>query len=234
MDMKKILVIDDEKNIRTLVRNCLQESAYEVDIAVNGEEGYSKLKESVYDVALIDIKMPGISGLELLRMLRDNGIQIDVVMMTAYGTVERAVEAMKLGAIDFISKPFTPDEIRRIIKSVLDRKLLDESTIETFPETLEFAKSCILSKDIDKAVIYLKKAMGLDLDSPEPHNLLGVISEMNGDVLKAQQHYRAAIALDPTHKAANNNLTRTVIDGFSKEDADLGKTLTEKPEGNKK
>ncbi|MBN2557636.1 MAG: response regulator [Clostridia bacterium] len=234
MNAKKVLVIDDEKNIRTLIKNCLEGNDYDVEIAVNGEEGYAKLSSEDYEIALLDIQMPGMSGLELLRKIRENNIKVDIVMMTAYGTVERAVEAMKLGAIDFISKPFTPAEIRDIVENVIKRRQLDEASIESFPDALEYAKVCILSRDYDKAVIYLKKAQGMDLDSPEPQNLLGVIAEMNGDVLKAQQHYRAALALDPTHAAANNNLRRTVIDGMDKKGADLGKSLTEKPEEIKK
>lgn len=232
MSKKKILVVDDEKNIRTMIRNCLDEKEYEIDIAVNGEEGFTKLNENDYDITLLDIKMPGITGLELLKKLRDNEIYVDVVMMTAYGTVERAVEAMKLGAIDFISKPFTPAEIRDIVETVIGRKQLEESNVESFKDTVEFAKSCILSQEYDKATEYLKKAVGMEVDSPEPHNLLGVLSEMNGDKMKAQNHYRAALALDPTYESASKNLSRVVIDGNNNKKIDLGGTRIKKTERN--
>jgi len=223
--IKKVLIIDDEKNIRMTIKSCLDESTYQVDVAVNGEEGYTKLKNETYDLALLDIKMPGISGLELLKKMRDNQIKTDVVMMTAYGTIERAVEAMKLGAIDFMSKPFTPDEIRKVVETVIHRRTLVETKIESFVDVLEFAKACILSKDYAKAEQFLKKAISLNVDSADPHNLLGILSEFKGDVSLAQMHYRAALALDPTHEAANKNLERTAQFHYTNKSMDLGKTL---------
>ena len=226
--MKKVLIIDDEKNIRMTIKNCLDESAYQVDVAENGEEGYTKLKNDVYDLTLLDIKMPGISGLELLKKMRDNQIKTDVVMMTAYGTIERAVEAMKLGAIDFMSKPFTPDEIRKVVETVIHRRTLEESKVESFVDVLEFAKACILSKDYGKAEEFLKKAISLNVDSADPHNLLGILSEIKRNVSLAQMHYRAALALDPTHEAANKNLERTAQFNYTNSSMDFGKTLIEK------
>lgn len=224
--MKKILIIDDEKNIRMTIKNCLDEEKYSVDVAVNGEEGFSMLKQGTYDLALLDIKMPGISGIELLRKLRENRIEIDVVMMTAYGTVERAVEAMKLGAIDFLSKPFTPDEIRGVVELVTRRRSLVEEKVESFVDVLEYSKTCILAKDYQKAEIFLKKAIALNVDSAEPHNLLGVLSEIRHDISLAQMHYRAALALDPTHVAANKNLERTAQYHYTYAGMDLGDDLT--------
>ena len=225
--IKKVLIIDDEKNIRMTIKSCLDESTYQVDVAVNGEEGYDKLKNETYDLALLDIKMPGISGLELLKKMRDNQIKTDVVMMTAYGTIERAVEAMKLGAIDFMSKPFSPDEIRKVVETVIHRRTLVETKIESFVDVLEFAKACILSKDYAKAEQFLKKAISLNVDSADPHNLLGILSEFKGDVSLAQMHYRAALALDPTHEAANKNLERTAQFHYTNKSMDLGKTLVD-------
>lgn len=223
--MKKVLIIDDEKNIRMTIKNCLDESSYQVDVAVNGEEGYNILKNEAYDLALLDIKMPGISGLELLKKMRDNQIKTDVVMMTAYGTIERAVEAMKLGAIDFMSKPFTPVEIRSVVETVINRRTLEETKVESFVDVLEFSKACILSKDYGKAEQFLKKAISLNVDSAEPHNLLGILAEIKRDISLAQIHYRAALALDPTHEAANKNLERTAQFHYTYKGMDLGKTL---------
>ncbi|MBN2852833.1 MAG: response regulator [Clostridia bacterium] len=229
MTKKKILIVDDEKNIRMTINSCLDKEKYQVDIAINGEEGFEKLTSDMYDLVLLDIKMPGMSGLELLRKVRDYQIKTDVVMMTAYGTVENAVEAMKLGAIDFMSKPFTPNEIRNIVELVMSRHDLEESEVISFNEVLEFAKLCILSKDYQRAIDYLKKAVALDMNSPDPHNLLGVLAELKGDILSAQMHYRASLALDPTHKASKNNLERTAQYNHVHEEADLGKSMTNEP-----
>lgn len=222
MDNKKILIVDDEKNIRTMIKDCLDSEEFEVDIAVNGEEGYVKISENDYHMVLMDIKMPGMTGLELLKKIRDEKIEIPVVMMTAYGTVERAVEAMKLGAIDFIGKPFSPSEIREIVKNVSERSELTEDKLETFADIIGYVKLCIISRDYEKASKHLEKALAERGDSPEPHNLLGVIAEMKGKTLKAQNHYRAAIALKPSYEAAEKNLARTVIDGKENEKIELG------------
>lgn len=222
MSTKKVLIIDDEKNIRMTIKNCLDDEKYEVDVAVNGEDGYEKLMEKNYDLALMDIKMPGMSGLELLHKVRDQQIKTDVVMMTAYGTIERAVEAMKLGAIDFLSKPFTPEEIRNVVQQVTSRKELEEDQLDSFDDLMEFSKYCIINHEYDKAVMYLKKAIVINVDSPEPHNLLGVMDEMNRDIRAAQKHYRAALALDPSHVAANKNLSRTTEYHYTMDGLDLG------------
>lgn len=223
--MKNILIIDDEKNIRMTIRNSLDESLYKVDVAINGEEAFNMIQASQYDLLLMDIKMPGMSGLELLKKIRDKDIDVNVVMMSAYGTIERAVEAMKLGAIDFLSKPFAPDEIREVVKNVTMREDLSEENVESFIDVLEYAKACIIDKAYDKASKYLKKAIALDVDSPEPHNLLGVLCEIKRDVHLAQMHYRAALALDPTHEAANKNLERTAQYHYSSKGVELGSTL---------
>lgn len=225
--MKKVLIIDDEKNIRMTLQNCLVGDQYSVNVAVNGDEGYLMLQNDPYDLAMIDIKMPGISGIDLLKKIRDNGIQTDVVIMTAFGTVENAVEAMKLGAVDFLSKPFTPDQVRKVVHAVVYRKTLVEHAVESYLDILEFAKSCIIAREYNKAEQYLAKAIALNVDSPETHNLLGIISEIKRDIPLAQMHYRAALALDPTHEAAQNNLERTSQFDYTYQGMDLGKIPTE-------
>ena len=114
MEKKKILIIDDERNIRMTLTYCLESEGYQVDTAINGEEGLDILlnQKKIYDLILLDIKMPGKTGMEVLKELRENENKSNVIMMTAYGTIKEAVTAIKLNAIDFISKPFTPDQIK--------------------------------------------------------------------------------------------------------------------------
>lgn len=218
----RILIVDDEKNIRFTLEQCLSSEETETDQAENGEEALRKLSESRYDLTLLDIKMPGITGMQTLEKIREAGIGTAVIMMTAYGTVENAVEAMKLGALDFISKPFTPEEIRQIVRQIMDRKALGESDLKTYGDYLEYAKKCILEKDFDKADAYLKKAVMEDVNAAEPHNLFGVIAEYNGDFAAAGKHYRAACALDPTYKPADRNLQRLTDYNYSIRGVTLG------------
>lgn len=219
---KRILVVDDEKNIRMTLSHCLKDQNYDIEIAINGDEALKKIESDNYDLILLDIKMPGLTGMEVLEKIRQNGNKVDVIMMTAYGTIERAVEAMKLGAIDFISKPFTPVEIRNIVKDVLDRQNLVETKLDSYKEILEFAKKCILAKDYGKAEEFLQKAIAMDVDAPEPHNLLGILYEYRKEIQNAQKHYRAALALDPTYEPANKNLQRTAQFKYTKVGMDLG------------
>lgn len=219
---QKILIADDEKNIRLTLDRCLEGAGYETDMALNGEEALFKLGGGGYDLVLLDIKMPGLTGTEVLKEMRRRSDRTDVIMMTAYGTVENAVEAMKLGAVDFVSKPFTPDDIRRIVADVLSRKNLEEGSIDGFDEFIRYAKGRISDGDYENAEEVLKKAAAMEIEKAEPHNLLGVIAECRGDVLKAQKHYRAALALEPAYRPAQINLERSVQYGYTKDGMDLG------------
>ena len=219
---KRILIVDDEKNIRMTLKHCLVDQNYDIDMAVNGDEALDLLENSTFDLVLLDIKMPGLDGMKVLEHLRNNGNDVTVIMMTAYGTVENAVEAMKMGAVDFISKPFTPDEIRNIVINILNRSELKQTDLSTFKDYIEFSKKCILAKDYVSAEIYLKKAIDKNIDAPEPHNLMGVISELRNDLHNAQIHYRAALSLDPTYHAADVNLQRTVQYKYDKAGITLG------------
>ncbi|HCX03876.1 MAG TPA: response regulator [Clostridiales bacterium] len=212
---KKILIVDDEKNIRMMLKHCLKERKYNTDIAINGDEALNKIKENNYDLVLLDIKMPGLSGMDVLKKVRERGNNVNIIMMTAYGTIERAVEAMKLNAIDFLSKPFTTDEIRSIVSDVFSREELIEEDLENYKDIIEFSKKCILNQQYDKAKEYLKKAIVMDEESPEPYNLMGVLYEYERDIDNAQKNYRIALAIDPSYKPADINLERTVQFNYS-------------------
>jgi len=205
---KRILIVDDEKNIRTTISAYLLSLGYELELAVNGQEALDKLKDSNYDLILLDIKMHIMNGIQVLQEMRRLENKTNVIMMTAYGTIENAVESMKLGAVDFISKPFTLEDLKTVIDSVFSREKLSESNVAGFKELIEFAKKCINEKEFDKAIEFLKKAMVEKLESPEPQNLLGVLYELKGDLSKAGKHYRAALELDPTYRPSQDNLER--------------------------
>lgn len=220
---KKILIIDDEKNIRLTLSQCLELADYQVDTAVSGEHGLEKYSENNYDLVLLDMKMPGIDGMEVLRRIkRQNPLQ-KVIMITAYGTIETAVEAMKLGAVDYLRKPFTPDEIRSIVKRVLERENIDEQeAASSFDAALEYAKGCINKGDLDGAYKYLRKAVSMEMDKPEPYNLMGVLLELRNEVTEALKMYRAALAIDPTYKPAESNLKRATEWIYTRKGIDLG------------
>ena len=117
-----ILVVDDERNIRNNLAMVLEAEGYKVDKASNGDDALVQVKAGLYDIVFVDIQMPKMDGLELLRYLRGLRPKMPVVMLTAYGTAKRAVEAMKLGAVDFLEKPFDPKAIQLLCQEILERQ----------------------------------------------------------------------------------------------------------------
>ncbi len=207
---KRVIVIDDEKNIRLTLKKALSGAGYEVDAAMNGENGLQKLKEKEYPVVLLDMRLPGIDGIEVLKQINNLDYKTKVIMITGYGNVETAVETMKLGAIDYLRKPFKPEEIKDVVAQVFARYQLeeDEQEADSFREFLSLAKSAINKRNFEKAIKLLKQATSLDSEKPEPFNLLGIIYELRSNQPEAMKMYRAALALDPTYKPADENLQR--------------------------
>lgn len=122
--MPRILVIDDDHAVRESVSRILKSAGHTVDAARSGEEGFDLAKSNTYDVILSDLKMPGISGLQVFAQLREARVDSTFIIMTGFGTVESAIEAMRLGAVDFIQKPFFRDEILMRVKAAVDRRQL--------------------------------------------------------------------------------------------------------------
>lgn len=209
----RILVVDDEPNIRLLVDQALGVEGYEVLTAVDGEHALKKFTCGVFDLVLLDLKMPGLNGMEALRRVKKRKPGQPVIVMTAFATVETAASAMRLGAVDYLQKPFTPEEIRAIVKSVLTRSRLVAKPAEkvyNFEGALGMAKNAITQHDWTKAPEYLKRACALDPTRAEPFNLLGVVFELAGDIAEAQRMYKAALALDEAYDPAQFNLNRTL------------------------
>jgi DNA-binding NtrC family response regulator len=206
---KSVLIVDDEKNIRLTLSQALEVLEVKTDTAANGEEALAKLKKREFGLILLDLKMPGMDGMEVLRQVREIRPDIRVIIITAYGTVELAVEAMKLGAADFIQKPFAPEEIRELVSRVMDRETLDEQKAVDYVSSIELAKRCIGDRHFDAAVEHVRKAISLDPARPEGFNLLGALMEIRGDRIEAQKNYRAALSLDPSYEPAIKNLKRS-------------------------
>ena len=119
-----ILVMDDEETMRDSCRQALSRDGNRVAVAEDGLKGLALLKRESFDLVILDLKMPGLSGMEVLKKIKEDNPEATVIVITGYATVESAVEAMKRGAYDFIPKPFTPDSLRAIVKRALDRREL--------------------------------------------------------------------------------------------------------------
>lgn len=122
----RILIVEDEKSMREVLKILLEGERYEVVSAADGLEGLSYLTNDIFDLVITDIKMPKADGFELLKKTKEISPDTIVIMITAFGTTEAAIEAMKSGAYDYINKPFKIDEIRLIVEKALEKKRLSE------------------------------------------------------------------------------------------------------------
>jgi two-component system response regulator PilR (NtrC family) len=134
----RILIIEDEKSLREVLSILLEEEGYEITAAADGQEGMDYLAKDIFDLVVTDIKMPKANGFDVLRKVKELAPLTVVIMITAFGTNESTIEAMKLGAYDYIHKPFKIDEIRLIIQKAFEKKKLSEE-VSLLREKIKFS-----------------------------------------------------------------------------------------------
>ena len=127
---RQVLVVDDEESMRHMLRIVLEREGYLVSEAKSGRQGLLRLESSAFDLVLCDIRMPEMDGLTFLKEKIERKFSGTVVMMSAYGSIDTAVECMKLGAYDYISKPFRPDEILLTVRKAEERLELCEENVD--------------------------------------------------------------------------------------------------------
>jgi len=128
--LPSILVIEDKSAMQQMLAATLTTEGYEVELASDGEEGISRTKDKRFDIVLTDLKLPGADGLQVLSEIKKSDPEAPVIVMTAYATVENAVQAIKMGAFDFLTKPFDTDRLSILIKRALEtRRLIAENTL---------------------------------------------------------------------------------------------------------
>ncbi len=141
----RILIVDDESTIRASLLEALTAENYDVDSAETGEEGLAKCHTNTYDLLVTDLRLPGVSGLDILRAIRNQGSNMPVIMMTAYGDVDTAVAAMRDGAYDFIPKPFKLSTIKKQVRAALratsEDNILGEIPASSVSESVKRRKS---------------------------------------------------------------------------------------------
>ncbi len=167
--MRKILVIDDEQNIRKMLTRVLSPEGFIVKEANNGLEALKRLQEENYSLVLLDLKMPGLNGIETLKEIRKNDLNLPVIMMSAYGSIPEAVEAMKLGALDYLIKPFDIEELKIIIKRAIKQYELEVENIyyrEEEEKRFNFDEIIGKSNSVNKVLEMVKNV------SPTPATVL--------------------------------------------------------------
>src|SRR6187402_121695 len=126
--MAKILIIEDDNKIRSILKEILEEKDHEVQEAADGQEGFKKLEQGSFDLCLCDIKMPKMDGLEVLDKTKEAGIATHFIIISAHGTIDVAVEAVKKGAFDFLQKPFDLGRLEITLRNALDKSTLVKET----------------------------------------------------------------------------------------------------------
>ncbi len=164
----RILVVDDEESIRAFVSDVLKEKGYETVQAANGEEGLSLLCQRPYDLTLVDLRLPGMDGITLVKQAREAGADSAFVVMTGHGSVESAIEALRQGVADYLSKPFRPGELLRVVERVLEhRRVLRENlalreSLALYEVVKAIAASADLEETLGLIVQAVKREMGAE------------------------------------------------------------------------
>jgi len=165
----RILVVDDEQSMRNFLEIMLRREGYVVDLAANGDEAVGFVEKKIYDLVITDIIMPGPSGTEILKKVKEVNPATIVIMITAYASTESAVEAMKEGAYDYITKPFNVDEIKVIISNALEKGRLEKENI-------------LLKRELGKEYSY-ENIIGTSPAMQKTFDLIGRVSATKTNVL---------------------------------------------------
>ncbi|WP_027626073.1 response regulator [Clostridium lundense] len=185
--MEKALVVDDTKNIRNLLTTCLELEGYNVITAKDGDEAIDILRNEKLGIIFLDIKMPGISGTEVLRKIRNMEIETPVIIMTAFATVKNAVDCTKMGAVAYLQKPFTADKIRNVLKEL--QCYTEESHIQDY---ISSSKYLIEAGNINEALRILKKALSIESTNGEIYYLIGDVYEKLGNLMESDRFHQVA------------------------------------------
>lgn len=208
---KQILVVDDEPNVRLNYRMTLETEGFGVIEADSGSQALEQFAERSFDLAILDMRMPEMDGLELLAEMRKRRVTTPAVIITAYGDIPHAVRAMKLGAIDFLKKPMTPESLRTVVNSILARhapeSAVPEPKHDNFDTLIVTAKRLLNLQDFAAAKAHLIRALELNSNA-EAFNLTGVLFEMQEDYDRAKKYYGQAIKLDKHYEPSQQNMRR--------------------------
>jgi DNA-binding response OmpR family regulator/nucleotide-binding universal stress UspA family protein len=192
---RSVLVVDDESNVRLTLRQALEDLGLTVDAVSEGTEALARLDENDYDLMLLDLRMPGLGGLETLERTRRQAPDLPVVIVTAHGTVQNAVQAMRRGAVDVLLKPIGLDALRDLVGRVF-REPSTPPDATPYDEWVQLATWHLRYRRTDAARHCLQEAVTQDDTRPEAHTLLGLLEGTRGHHEAARRHLEAAVERD--------------------------------------
>lgn len=213
-DVPKILIIDDEEIVRDSCTRILSKNDYEIATAENGAEGLALLEDFQPDIALVDLKMPGLSGYEVLDQIRAYDSTIVTIVITGFATVVSAVEAMKKGTFEFLPKPFKPDELRLIVRRGLDKRelLLETRALRKEKELLREHFAAIVSHELKSPLgavqqnLYVLAEALEDLLSEEQSKKIERLQTRVSDLVKLINTWLRVISVDISNIRENFQL----------------------------
>jgi DNA-binding NtrC family response regulator len=181
MEKMRALVIDDEQVVLDSVSKILADENYEVDVTLSGREGIDRAIKKNYDILLTDIRMPDIGGMRVLRDVKRAKPSLPVVMITGYASIESSVQAMKMGAADYLEKPFTPDQLLKAVASALDIAATQE------PEAQDVVHKDEMLKVLERAASdseFIANLLYKGADALEKYDLTGPekLAILTGDI----------------------------------------------------
>ena len=215
-EMKPVLIVEDETIVRESLRDWLSEEGYEVDTAESGEEALQKIGETEFGVAVLDLRLPGKDGLEVLREATAQNPKFKGVIITAYPSVETAVEAMKIGAVSYIVKPFAPDALEKAIEEVLGPVQVEVKPKEGKVEKAAGELPIVEEAEVAKAIAVTEEEIPAHLEQGQTYFKAGHYKE-------ALREFQSILHIAPGHIE-----TRVWIRRAKEE---LAKPRVEVPEG---
>jgi len=191
-EMKPVLIVEDETIMRESLRDWLKEEGYEVDTAESGEEALQKIGEKEFGVAVLDLRLPGKDGLEVLREATAQNPKFKGVIITAYPSVETAVEAMKIGAVSYMVKPFAPDALEKAIEEVLGPVQAEVKPKEGKAEEAAAALPVVEEAEVEEAIAITEEEIPAHLEQGQTYFKTGRYKE-------ALREFQSILHIAPGH-----------------------------------
>jgi DNA-binding NtrC family response regulator len=219
---RRVLVVDDEPNVRLTLKEALEPLGYEIMLAGSGPEAEALAADPAVELVLLDLKMPGIDGLQVLEHVERERPGLRVIIITAHGTVDSAVRSMKHGALDVVQKPFSLQLIRDLVREHMDVAGRSQRAESDYEAHVNAARDLVRERRFETAREHLERALAENDTRPEAYNLLGVVAYALGHRVEGQKHWRVALTHDPAYAPAQRNLTRSTRGATASGPLDLG------------
>jgi DNA-binding response OmpR family regulator len=205
----KILIVDDEEAVRFFMADALSRAGWQVQEAESGEAALAALSEQSFDVMLLDLRMPGIGGLNVMRQAKERWPEVMIIIMTAYASLDSAIEAVRQGAFDYLRKPCSVDDIMSCVNRAMTKKEIHSRRVEALPEDTPSAPataihSGTLKIDLGSHTVLLNGKQ--ILLTPTEYGLLEILAESLGQPISLQQLIEEGLGYDSTDPQAQETL----------------------------